>query len=252
MDEREVARLRGNRIAYISQEPMGALDPCFTVGYLLCEPLRLHRGMTKVQAQVRAAELLRLVGIHEPERVLRHRAHELSGGMAQRVCIALALTGEPDLLIADEPTTALDVTVQAEILDLLRSLRDRLGMAVLLVTHDLGVVADLCDRAVVMYAGQVVEEGDVEQVLTSPAHPCTQAPRAASAEHAVPGVPLVTVSGTVPSPREWADGCRFEGRCPYATEACVEHPPELLDQPDERRVRCVRVAELPLAERIPQ
>ncbi|MFJ3800040.1 dipeptide/oligopeptide/nickel ABC transporter permease/ATP-binding protein [Streptomyces sp. NPDC090088] len=252
MDERSVARLRGGRIGYISQEPMAALDPCFTIGSLLCEPLRLHQGTTREQARTRAAELLRMVGIHEPEAVLRHHPHELSGGMAQRVCIALALTGEPDLLIADEPTTALDVTVQAEILDLLSSLRDRLGMAVVLVTHDLGVVADLCDRAVVMYAGQVVEEGAVEQVLASPAHPYTKALHAASAEQAIPGVPLSTVPGTVPSPGEWTDGCRFAGRCPYVADACEEHPPHLLDRPDERQVRCIRVAELPLTERVHQ
>ncbi|NNN30757.1 dipeptide/oligopeptide/nickel ABC transporter permease/ATP-binding protein [Streptomyces sp. S3(2020)] len=252
MDEQKLERLRGSRIGYISQEPMAALDPCLTVGALLSEPLRLHRGLSKADARVRAAELLRLVGIHEPAAVLRHRPHELSGGMAQRVCIALALAGEPDLLIADEPTTALDVTVQAEILDLLRSLRDRLGMAVVLVTHDLGVVADLCDRAVVMYAGQIVERGAVEQVLTSPAHPYTRALRAASPEHAVPGTPLVTVPGTVPSPGEWPAGCRFADRCPYATEACVPRTPPLLDQPDERQVRCVRVAQLPLPERAHQ
>ncbi|WP_199844157.1 dipeptide/oligopeptide/nickel ABC transporter permease/ATP-binding protein [Streptomyces sp. RTd22] len=244
MPEKRLAAYRGKRIGYIAQEPMTALDPCFTIGSQLVEPLRRHRGLDRARARARAVELLGLVGIPRPEQICRAYPHQLSGGMAQRAAIALALTGEPDLLIADEPTTALDVTVQAEILDLLRSLQAELGMAMILVTHDLGVVADICDRAVVMYAGQVVEEGTVDQIFTAALHPYTRALLRSTPEREATAGPLPAIEGTVPLPRDWPTGCRFAARCAYATEACSAAPvPMLVRDPapgGPRAARCIR------------
>jgi len=229
LPEQELRALRGREIALISQEPMVALDPVFSIGYQLTQPIRRFRGdgrnrVGRAEARRIAAELLGRVGITDPRRVLRSYPHQLSGGMAQRVCIALALTGSPRLLIADEPTTALDVTVQAEILSLLRSLVETRGLSVLIVSHDLGVVADLCDDVAVMYAGQVVESGTVAEVLGQPVHPYTAALLAAN-PHVAEGLPvpgrLPSIPGTVPAPADWPSGCRFAGRCPLATEACA-------------------------------
>jgi peptide/nickel transport system permease protein len=220
---------------------------CRSIGSQLTELLRRHRGLDKGAARTRAVELLNLVGIPRPEQVQRAYPHQLSGGMAQRAAIALALTGEPDLLIADEPTTALDVTVQAEILDLLRSLQAELGMAMVLVTHDLGVVADICDRAVVMYAGQVVEEGAVDQIFDAALHPYTRALLRSTPEHertADSGEPLPAIEGTVPQPHDWPVGCRFAARCPYATAACsaapVPMPVRTAVAGGPRAARCIR------------
>ena len=170
---KDFSRVRGREISYVSQEPMVALDPCFTIGSALGEPLQVVRGLNRKQARTEALELLRLVGIAHPETVARSYPHQLSGGMAQRVAIALALASRPKLLIADEPTTALDVTIQAEILDLVRSLQSEIGMTIMLVTHDLGVIADMCSRVAVMYAAQIVEVGTAEEILTAPSHPYT-------------------------------------------------------------------------------
>jgi peptide/nickel transport system permease protein len=244
LPEKQRAELRGSKIALVSQEPMVALDPCFTIGSQLREPLRLHRKLSRNQAGKEALELLRLVGIARPESVAKSYPHQVSGGMAQRVAIAIALTGQPELLIADEPTTALDVTIQAEILDLLRSLQDKLGMTVVIVTHDLGVVADFCQTVAVMYAGQVIEVGTVEDVLVRPAHPYTRALLGAVPDLSQPGAELATVKGTVPLPKDWPVGCRFADRCQYAVAACRSGPIPLDALQANRAARCIRAAEL--------
>jgi peptide/nickel transport system permease protein len=243
-DPATLSRLRGSRIGLVSQEPIASLDPSFTVGSQIAEPLRRHLGMSRRQATERAVELLGLVEIARPAAVARSYPHQLSGGMAQRVAIAIALASEPELLIADEATTALDVTVQAEILDLLRSLQARTGIAILLVTHDWGIVADLATRAVVMYAGEVVEDSPVEQIFTRAIHPYTAGllrsmPRAEDA-----GGELPTIEGTVPPPGTWPIGCRFQNRCSLSVDECRREPIALKEIESRRRSRCVRVEEL--------
>ncbi|GAB3318425.1 dipeptide/oligopeptide/nickel ABC transporter permease/ATP-binding protein [Geodermatophilus aquaeductus] len=246
LSEREMSALRGREIAMISQEPMVALDPMFSISSQLTGPIRRFRGVGRSEARKIAAELLRNVGIVDAERVLKSHPHQLSGGMAQRVCIALALTGEPDLLVADEPTTALDVTVQAEILSLLRALVRDTGLSVVVVSHDLGVVADICDDVAVMYAGQVVESGTAEAVLDAPAHPYTMALLGAN-PHVPEGEPvperLASIAGTVPPPGSWPTGCRFASRCRFAQERCTVPFPELPAH-GAGSVLCIRVDEL--------
>ncbi|MFK5690970.1 dipeptide/oligopeptide/nickel ABC transporter permease/ATP-binding protein [Ornithinimicrobium sp. LYQ92] len=237
--------LRGRTVALISQEPMVALDPAFTVGSLMIEVLRGH-GHDRSSARARARELLALVGIPRVEDVLTSYPHQLSGGMAQRVAIALAISGEPDLLIADEPTTALDVTVQAEILDLLRDLQQRLGMGLLLITHDLGVIADICSRVIVMYAGQIVEEAPVDDLFDNPQMPYTQALMTSTpllgVEQELSGIP-----GTVPLPSAWPQHCRFAARCSFATDVCRAGPIPLEPVHPAHSVRCVRSQDLDLS-----
>lgn len=244
--EKERARLRGSTVAMVGQEPMVALDPCFTAGAALVEALRLHGKKSRAQARTRALELLRKVGIARAEQVFDSYPHQLSGGMAQRVAIALALTGDPRILIADEPTTALDVTIQAEILDLLLDIRDSEGMTIVLVTHDLGVVADICDRVAVMYAGEVIETGSVEQVLASPRHPYTKGLLGAVPDLSLEDKRLAAIPGRVPVPRDWPIGCRFYARCPIAVEACAEAPIRLQPVTDPHPARCIRIDELTL------
>jgi peptide/nickel transport system permease protein len=239
LPEREFRRIRGGEIALISQEPMSGLDPSFRVGSQLAEVVRRHHGLSRGPARARAAELLDLVNLPEPEELLSRYPHELSGGMAQRVSIALALAGNPRLLIADEPTTALDVTVQAEILALLRDLQERLGMAIILVTHDWGVLADLCDRAVVMYAGEVVEEASVEDLYRSPRHPYTEGLLAANPRVAPVAGPLPAIPGTVPPPAAWPAGCHFQPRCRYATDRCGAGLIPLAAPQPARLTRCI-------------
>ncbi len=242
LSAREMRGIRGNDIAMIFQEPMTSLNPVFPVGEQIGEALRLHRGVGRREARARAIELLELVGIPVPGRRVDEYPHQLSGGMRQRVMIAMALANEPDLLIADEPTTALDVTIQAQILELLLGLRDRLGMAVMLITHDLGVVAETCERVVVMYAGEVVEEGRVADIFAHPAHPYTEGLLAAIPRPDRRGGELAMIRGTVPPPTAWPRGCRFHDRCPYAWERCLEHPP-LLGAGASQEARCWLVDE---------
>jgi peptide/nickel transport system permease protein len=244
LSERELARVRGRGIALISQEPMVSLDPAFRVGSQLAEVVRQHHGIGRRAAKERTLELLRMVHLPDPETVARRYPHELSGGMAQRVAIARALAGEPRLLIADEPTTALDVTVQAEILALLRELQQETGMAVLLVTHDWGVVADSCERVIVMYAGEVVETADVDAVFDVPFHPYTAALLAANPHGAPPGEVLATIPGSVPAPGEWPTGCRFHARCDFCSQDCVARAIALEAPAADRETRCIHHQEL--------
>jgi peptide/nickel transport system permease protein len=239
LPEKELRRVRGSEIGLISQEPMVSLNPAFRVGWQLALSVRTHDGLSRRAAHARAVELLRSVHLPDPELVARRYPHELSGGMAQRVAIARALAGEPKLLIADEPTTALDVTVQAEILELLRELQRERGMAILLVTHDWGVVADLCDRAVVMYAGQVVERAALTPLFREPLHPYTRALLLSDPHNALGGDELPWIPGGVPKPGFWPQGCHFHPRCRYATEACRQRPIPLEHPADARQTRCI-------------
>lgn len=238
--ERDLRAIRGPEIALVAQEPMVSLNPAFRVGWQLAEVVRRNTSLARGAARSRVLDLLRDVHLPDPESVAKRYPHELSGGMAQRVAIARALAGEPKLLIADEPTTALDVTVQAEILELLRELADRRGMTILLVTHDWGVVADICDRAVVMYAGEVVEIGAVSELFHEPRHPYTEAllsanPSSVSAERWLREIP-----GTVPAPGEWPNGCHFHPRCQLAAPECREAPIPLEAVGRGRSSRCIR------------
>jgi peptide/nickel transport system ATP-binding protein len=221
-----IRELRGAEMAMIFQEPMTSLNPVQRVGAQISETVRLHRKVGKKDGRERAIEMLRLVGLPDPETRVDSYPHHLSGGQRQRVMIAMALACEPDLLIADEPTTALDVTIQAQILDLLAQLRERMGMAMVLITHDLGVVAEVCDRVLVMYAGEIVEQGTVEQIFSDPRHPYTLGLLQSIPKLGQKLDRLAVIPGTVPSPINWPVGCRFHTRCPYAWDLCVkEHPP---------------------------
>ena len=235
--EKRLRAIRGNEISMIFQEPMSSLNPVFSVGDQIGEALRLHRGMDARSARVETVRLLEEVGIPAAGDRIDEYPHQLSGGMRQRVMIAMALSCEPALLIADEPTTALDVTIQAQILELLAGLRERHGMAVVLITHDLAVVAEVCDRVVVMYAGQVVESGSVREIFADPKHPYTRA--------LMDGLPavgagrerLVPIPGAVPSPMRWPQGCRFRERCAQAFAPCTDVP-ALVEQGPGRASRC--------------
>jgi peptide/nickel transport system ATP-binding protein len=234
LDPAELRTIRGGQVAMVFQEPMTSLNPAFSVGMQIAEVLRLHQGLRGAEARARALELLRLVGIGDAEKRLRSFPHELSGGMRQRVMIAMALAGEPKLLILDEPTTALDVTTQAQILDIVRDLRSRTGMAILLITHDLGVVADLADRVVVMYAGAKVEEADVYDLFRAPRHPYAAGllgalPGAAVARREAGLLRLAEIPGIVPVLRAPLESCAFAPRCRSATDQCRAQPP-LLEQ----------------------
>ncbi len=249
--ERELQRLRGNRLAMIFQEPMTSLNPVFTVGAQVAESLRLHRGLSKADARVKVLELLTRVGIPAPDERIDSYPHQLSGGMRQRVMIAMALSCEPELLIADEPTTALDVTIQSQILALLEDLKQSTGMSILFITHDLGIVAEIAERVVVMYAGQVVETASVRQLFASPAHPYS-----AGLLASVPGRlraaggerprRLPTIEGTVPNLAQLPAGCRFAERCARRRtlsaedrERCDEQSPPLRQLDSDWQVRCL-------------
>ena len=230
LDERAMRAVRGNRIGMIFQEPMTSLNPTFPVGFQIGEALRLHRPATRAETREHVLDLLRLVGIGAPARRLEQYPYELSGGLRQRVMIAMALACRPRLLIADEPTTALDVTIQAQILELLLRLRDELGMAILLITHDLGVVAEYADEVVVMYAGKRVEWADVRALFKSPRHPYTQGLLASMPRLEGSAGRLPTIPGAVPGPMERPPGCPFVGRCPRAQDRCMVEFPALQQQ----------------------
>jgi oligopeptide/dipeptide ABC transporter ATP-binding protein len=227
LDERAMRDVRGNRIGMIFQEPMTSLNPTFPVGFQVGETLRLHRQMGGAAIRARVLELLRTVGIGAPERRFDQYPHELSGGLRQRVMIAMALACHPKLLIADEPTTALDVTIQAQILELLVRLRDELGMAILRITHDLGVVAEYADEVIVMYAGKLAEWADVRGLFRQPRHPYTEGLLGSMPRLSGSAGPLPTIPGTVPSPLARPPGCPFAGRCPRAIPRCREVFPPL-------------------------
>lgn len=232
LSSQQLRTIRGGEVAMVFQEPMTSMNPAFSVGNQIAEVLRLHQGLRGDLARARALELLRMVGIGAADKRLRSFPHELSGGMRQRVMIAMALAGEPSLLILDEPTTALDVTTQAQILDIVRDLRTRTGTAILLITHDLGVVADLADRVVVMYAGAKVEEADVYELFGSPRHPYAAGllralPSAAVARQEVGPPRLAEIPGIVPVLRTPLESCAFAPRCQRATDQCRTQPPLL-------------------------
>ncbi len=236
--ERERRAIVGKDVAMIFQEPTTSLNPCFTVGFQLTESLRQHLGMDGRAARDRAVELLEQVGIPAPAARLKDFPHQMSGGMNQRVMIAMAIACNPRLLIADEPTTALDVTIQAQILDLLRELQRSRGMALVLVTHNMGVVAEMAKRVAVMYAGQVLEERPADELFAEPRHPYTAALLAAMPERSLGRARLATIPGVVPGPYDRPAGCLFAPRCAYATRRCVAERPSLAGEGPEGRVRC--------------
>ncbi|MDE2377814.1 ABC transporter ATP-binding protein [Bradyrhizobium sp.] len=232
--------LRGNRLAMIFQEPMTSLNPSFTIGDQIIETILRHRGGSRRAARGRAIELLRRVHIPSPERRIDEYPHKLSGGMRQRVMIAMALACDPRLLIADEPTTALDVTLQAQILELMRELKAASGAAIILITHDLGVVAEVCDEVAVMYAGEIVERAPVDELFSSPQHPYTVGLLGSIPRLDQRAAQLATIEGMVPNMAQPPAGCRFAARCPFVREACREAPPPLAEVSADHLSRCIR------------
>lgn len=227
LSKKERRKLRGKEMAIVFQEPMTSLNPVYTIGYQIIELIRNHEKISKKEAYARALQMLELVGIPRPNEVINEYPHQLSGGMRQRVMIAIALSCNPKLLIADEPTTALDVTIQAQILDLMKLLQDQMQMSIILVTHDLGVVAEMCDEVIIMYAGEVVERTTVDELFENPKHPYTKGLLASIPDLDKETEMLSSIPGTVPSPKNMPIGCRFADRCPFAVEKCfIESPSE--------------------------
>ena len=238
LPEKEMRTIRGGKMSMIFQEPMSSLNPAMRIDKQMIEGIRLHTDLTKEQARERAAKILQQVGIPDPERVLKNYPHQLSGGMSQRVMIAMAMSCNPELLIADEPTTALDVTIQAQILDLMKKIQQEEGMSILLITHDLGVVAEMCSRVIVMYAGEIVEEAPVDTLFNHPSHPYTvgliaSVPKLGSGVKVLPSIP-----GSVPDLSMLPKGCRFAPRCKYATERCHNEEPSLFEVSPQQKCRC--------------
>ncbi|KAB2338605.1 ABC transporter ATP-binding protein [Cytobacillus depressus] len=239
ISKKEMNKVRGNEISMIFQDPLSTLNPVHTIGRQIAESIILHQKVGKKEAEKKAIELLKLVGIPSPESRAKEYPHNLSGGMRQRAMIAVALACRPQLLIADEPTTALDVTIQAQILDLMKNLNTELDMGIIFITHDLGVVAELCSRVVVMYLGEIVEEASIEELFTRPLHPYTQG--------LIKSIPqldgdkteeLHTIEGTVPPLTRVPKGCRFSTRCPYADEQCITSSPPVFDHTSSQKVKC--------------
>ncbi len=244
ISEKEMAKIRGNNISIIFQDPMTSLNPVFTVGNQLMEAILLHTNRTKAEARKRAIELLRLVGINEPEKRLKQYPHEHSGGMRQRVMIAMALACEPDILIADEPTTALDVTIQAQILDLMKKLQKELGMAVIMITHDLGVIADMCDEVIVMYAGKICEQGTADEIFYNPKHEYTKGLLSSIPYGNKTEGRLKSIEGTPVDLLALPKGCAFAPRCKSCMKICLERPPERLIINEDHASTCwMNVAE---------
>ena len=238
ISEKEMREIRGGEMSMIFQEPMSSLNPAMRIDKQMIEGIRLHTDLSKEEARKRAAEILAQVGIPDPERVLKNYPHQLSGGMSQRVMIAMAMSCQPKLLIADEPTTALDVTIQAQILDLMKKIQEEKGMSILMITHDLGVVAEMCTRAIVMYAGEIVEEAPIDELFNAPQHPYTKGliasvPKLGSGVKVLPSIP-----GSVPDLSSLPSGCRFAPRCKYATEKCRAGKPELFEVGENHYSRC--------------
>ncbi|HWO75909.1 MAG TPA: ABC transporter ATP-binding protein [Bacillus sp. (in: firmicutes)] len=239
MDPKQIRKLRGNEIGMIFQDPMTSLNPLFTIGNQIMEPIRIHLHVSKAEARRRAIELLKMVEIPSPESRLNQFPHEFSGGMRQRVMIAIALSCNPKLLIADEPTTALDVTIQAQILDLMKDLKRKLNTSIVLITHDLGVVASMCERIIVMYGGQIVEEGTTREVFYSPKHPYTwglirSLPKVTTGEKKK----LIPIPGSPPDLLDPPKGCPFAARCEHAMKICELRPPQDTQVSDTHRVSC--------------
>ena len=242
-DRGEMRRMRGKDVAMIFQEPMTSLNPVLTVGYQIAEVLTTHADMSRTRARSAAVELLRTVKIPSPELRVKEYPHQMSGGMRQRIMIAMAIACKPSLLIADEPTTALDVTIQAEILRLLRDLQAERNMSVLFISHDLGIISEITQRMGVMYGGRIVETGLTEEILHAPRHPYTRGlldSLPISREKALTPIP-----GTVPSPDQLPRGCKFSNRCRYAREQCQEAEPELIEVAPDHFARCIRIGEIP-------
>ena len=248
LEQRKLEDIRGDDIGMIFQEPMTSLNPAFTVGQQIAEMVRRHRGVSKGAAMARAVEMLERVGIPDATQRAEEYPHQFSGGMRQRVMIAMALACDPKLLIADEPTTALDVTIQAQVLDLLREMQAEFGMSLIFITHDLGVVADICDRVVVMYAGRLVETASIDDLYFRPAHPYTEGLLTAMPQIGTRGGGrLASIPGSTPLPSQLPDGCAFHPRCPYAIDACKRGEIPLTQLGEGRAARCIRVGELSLA-----
>ena len=236
--EREMRAIRGNEISMIFQEPLTSLNPVFTIGKQITDILRMHQGMNKKQAYEKAVEMLAKVRIPSPEKVVNDYPHQLSGGMRQRVMIAMALACNPGILIADEPTTALDVTIQAQIMHLLCDLKKDRDTSIILITHDLGVVAQIAENVMVMYAGQAVEYADVKSIFKEPLHPYTKGLLKSLPVLGEEKDELYSIKGNIPSPKDYPQGCRFSPRCDQACEKCRKEPPPLTVLPDGRKVRC--------------
>ena len=240
ISENEMRKIRGGKMSMIFQEPMSSLNPAMRIDKQMIEGIRLHTNMSKEEARKHASKMLSQVGIPDPERVLKNYPHQLSGGMSQRVMIAMAMSCNPQMLIADEPTTALDVTMQAQILELMKKIQQEEGMSILLITHDLGVVAEMCTRVIVMYAGEIVEEAPVEELFNHPTHPYTEGliasvPKLGSGVKVLPSIP-----GSVPDLSMLPKGCRFAPRCKYATERCRNEEPDLFQISANQKCRCWR------------
>ncbi len=238
LSENDMSEMRGDRISMIFQQPQSSLNPVFTVGNQVAEVLQIHQNMNKEDSWARAVELLSLVGIPDAANKAKAYPHEMSGGQAQRVMIAMALALSPELLIADEPTTALDVTIQAQILDLIRAMQERFGTAVILITHDLGIIAEMADRVAVMYAGQIVEEANVEDLFANPKHPYTEGLIASIPVLGQVTDKLEVIPGSVPNLINLPTGCRFTPRCKYAMKICPEVMPSLIETTQGHTVRC--------------
>ena len=243
LDEAEMRHIRGNDISMIFQEPMTSLNPVFTVGNQICEAIMLHQGLDKNAAREKAIEMLRLVGIPSPEKRIDDYPHQMSGGMRQRVMIAMALSCNPKLLIADEPTTALDVTIQAQILDLMRELREETGTAIMMITHDLGVIAELVEKVVVMYTGKIVESADTLTIFQEPMHPYTIGLLGSIPRLDGDGSRLQAIPGTVPIPGSFPVGCGFHPRCPFATDLCRAKVPPAFEVSEGHSVACWKVVD---------